>query len=340
MRPTKRALRPFFLIGMMTIIILAPILYYHAYESTHNIIKPTPLVLPAQDIPDRAHFVYVVEKEEADLVFSFSQALSVFAARYHWHPREIFLHTNVAERSIVRARQGLAGKWSRMILNVPEMTVVKVQLPMKAANGVPIRHMEHKSDFVRVQAVRDFGGVYLDFDAHVLRDIRPLLRMGFRAVGGRQVDGLVISGTFMASKGAKLVSRWYDEMHRVYDGAWITHSNKLITSIGQGLVSEAGQMLILDRAALAPGDWSKAQCTNLWQTHDSTSASDAAWLHDYSDTWVLHAFSPHRFQWRIKGYSSITPRYVFANASNFARAVMPVARHMAEQGLVGVHDEN
>ncbi|RDA90586.1 hypothetical protein CP533_6933 [Ophiocordyceps camponoti-saundersi (nom. inval.)] len=330
MRSFQRALWP---ISLMVLVCV----YFALLRVHQGNFRKTPVVVQRQVIPDRAHFVYVLENEDADLNLQFSQALSVFAVRFHWTPSEIFLHTNVGEKSILRARNGQAGKWSKLILGLPEMTVVRVQLPLQAANGVTIRHMEHKSDFVRVQAVRDYGGVYLDFDAHVLRDIRPLLRAGFRAVTGRQVDGLVISGTFMASKGAKLVRRWYDEMNRVYDGAWTTHSNTLVTKIGVSLVPDPGQVLILDRAALAPGDWSKAQCEKLWETHDPKAPE--TWLRDYSDTYILHAFSPHRFRYQINGYTSITPQYVFANQSNFARAVMPVAGYMLEQGLINLTDD-
>ncbi|KAF4591939.1 glycosyl transferase [Ophiocordyceps camponoti-floridani] len=283
-------------------------------------------------IPDRAHFVYVVDGDHGDIRLDFSHALVVFAARYYWRPRGMLLHTNAGHEALSRARAGRSGKWTRIILNLPEMTIRRVSAPTIADNGVPIRHVEHRSDFVRVQAVRHLGGVYLDFDAHVLRDIRPLLRAGFDAVAGREADDLLVSGVFMAKKGARLVDLWYDEMHRVYDGNWTTHSNDAMTRIGQSLVSHPGEMLILDRAALAPGSWTKTDCSKLFRPHPDDD--DEAWTLDYSDTYVLHAFSPRRARHQIEGFAGITPAYVLANRSNFARAVQPVARYMLERGLI------
>ncbi|PFH60209.1 hypothetical protein XA68_11305 [Ophiocordyceps unilateralis] len=361
LRPTALLL----LLLLLTIAILIIPLYYHRHyddrdksfkapwsqaKDQQRIFRPqhmvkAPMVQPlessppeqANAIPDRAHFVYMMSQPEAELGLEFSQALCVFAARYYWRPRQMFLHTNAVDDAIARARNGQSGKWSRLVLGLPEMTVHRVELPIKADNGVEIRKMEHKSDFVRVKAVRDYGGVYLDFDAHLLRDIRPLLRAGFNAVGGRQANELLVSGSFMAKKSATLVNWWYEEMHRVFDGRWTTHSNELMTRIGTSLVPHAGEMLILDRAALAPGGWSKPDCRTLFQSHDYSHPS---WLQDYSDTYVLHAFSPRRFHYRIKGFSDITPRYVLSNRSNFALAVFPVAKYMLDQGLIDVDDSH
>jgi hypothetical protein len=75
---------------------------------------------------------------------------------------------------------------------------------------------------------------------------------------------------------------------------------------------------------------------------------DERWAHperfpqgvrDWSTTYMIHAFSPHRFPERkIPGYTHVTPRYILERQSNFARAVYPVAKMMYEQGLIEIDD--
>ncbi|PHH86125.1 hypothetical protein CDD83_10686 [Cordyceps sp. RAO-2017] len=303
-------------------------------------LRPSRWPAAEDGIPNQVHVVYVLREPTADVALEFGQALCVFAARHYWHPRRIYLHTDAGPEAVARARDGRAGKWSRLVLNLPEVRVRRVTAPTEA-NGVEIKQVEHRSDFVRVQVVRELGGVYLDLDAHPLRDIRPLRRAGFGAVGGRQHGGQVNSGIFMARRGARFVSLWHDAMFRVFDGGWTTHSNDLATRFGQQLVTEPGEMLILDQAALAPGSWLEPDCVDLYEAHDGGDDDDApSWSHNYSDTYILHAFSPARGGYRINGFDHITPRYVLERRSNFARAVFPVAKLMLDRGLIDIDDSH
>lgn len=313
-------------------------------------------------IPNDVHFVYVLKEANADFSFQFKHYLSVYAAWHYWQPQTIYLHTNAHDDSITRARDGASGKWDKLIFGMPNLRINVVPVPSHANNSVEITGMEHKSDFVRVQAIRDFGGIYIDFDAHALRDIRPILKSGFNAVGGREISGQLNSGTFMSKKGAKMISLWHEEMHQVYDGGWITHSNLVLTRVGEQLVAEPGEMLILDKTALGPVGWSAEECSMLFEVHDDAPpetgrgnvegqefhdegsgrpGGNPPWARDWSSTYILHAFQPDRHGYIIKGFDyNITPRYVLEGRSNFARAVYPVAKHMQENGLIELDDSH
>jgi hypothetical protein len=223
--------------------------------------------------------------------------------------------------------------------------------------------MEHRSDFVRVAAVHELGGVYIDWDVHALRDIRVLRESGFRGVAGRELGGQLNSGTFMAVQGARLMRLWAERMHHVYDGDWTTHSNGALTAVGERLVREEGEVLIMDREAFAPGSWEARDNEMLFAPNETVSnlegvvqgdalaafdeAFEERWVHperflegerDWSSTYMLHAFSPHRFGHKVPGFEHVTPRYVLARQSNFARAVYPIARMMYNQGLIEIDD--
>jgi hypothetical protein len=58
---------------------------------------------------------------------------------------------------------------------------------------------------------------------------------------------------------------------------------------------------------------------------------------DFSATYVLHAFDDD--VGRIRGWDGqITPRYVLARQSNYARAVYPAVWHAAEAGIIPVEE--
>ncbi|KAL2133648.1 hypothetical protein VTI74DRAFT_1963 [Chaetomium olivicolor] len=320
-------------------------------------------------IPNQAHFVYILPDLAADFTFQFSHFLSIYAANHHWRPQTIYLHTNAPADSpaVARARNGTAGKWNHLIFtHFPNLQLRTVAVPTHANNSVELQNMEHRSDFVRVAAVHDLGGVYIDWDVYALRDIKVLRESGFRSVAGRQMGGQLNSGTFMAVQGGRMIKLWMERMHQVYDGGWTTHSNAALSTVGERLVREEGEVLILDREAFAPGNWEARDNDMLFAVPNGTvsnlegvvqgdslatfdEALEERWVHperfrewerDWSSTYLLHAFSPHRFGRKVSGFEQVTPRYVLARQSNFARAVYPIAKVMYDQGLMEIDDSS
>lgn len=311
-------------------------------------------------IPNLAHFVHVVADPEGKINFRFSDFLSVFSALHFWQPDEILLHTNAGDTMLDAARQGKSGKWSRLLLTLPSLRVISAAVPTHAGNRKKIEHIEHASDSVRVEAVRQFGGVYVDFDVFALRDLKVLRESAFHAICGRQADGNINSGTFLSAKSSKLINYWAEEMHRVYDGGWTTHSNDVATRLSNRLVAEPGEMLIMERQAFAPGRWTQAEATRLFEVHeetgtalpkawlegsspltledDSLTATSYDWATSWSNTYLLHAFKPERSGAAPNGFKEITPNYVLRRQSNFAVALYLVVRAMYERGLLDAAD--
>jgi len=65
--------------------------------------------------------------------------------------------------------------------------------------------MEQKSDFLRMAALRQFGGIYLDMDAIPLQSVAPLRKSGFaNVIGGahalKMPDANFLNGGVMMSK--------------------------------------------------------------------------------------------------------------------------------------------
>ncbi|KAK3290427.1 uncharacterized protein B0H64DRAFT_447154 [Chaetomium fimeti] len=327
---------------------------------------------PRDVIPNTVHFVYILPDGADNFNFQFSHFLSLYAAWHHWRPDTIYLHTNVDTTGpeIARARNGTAGKWNGHIFSRDlgfDLRVNTVPVPTHAGNGMELQNMEHRSDFVRVKAVHDLGGVYIDWDVHALRDLRPLRESGFRAVAGRQLGGQINSGTFLSTRAGRMIALWMDGMHKAYTGGWTTHSNEVITRVGQRLVRDPAEreMLIMEREAFAPGSWTAEDTDELFGVRNVTSnlANYTAgmalpeyeeefearwdrpedfpdWERDWSYTYLLHAFTPDRWSHKVEGFEHITPRYVLERQSNFARAVYPIAKIMYDKGLIGVDDSH
>jgi hypothetical protein len=229
---------------------------------------------------------------------------------------------------------------------------------------VPIHQIEHKSDFVRVPAMWKMGGTYLDWDAYPIRDIKPLRMSGFGAIIGREYGGGLNCGVFMAKKGSLLIKMWDQEMHKTYDGGWTTHSNQALTYLAQRVASVSGEVLIMDKDAFEPGSWISEDKIQLFGLHNETASNldnfspdtplpshertfgdrwdkpqdFPSWERDYSTTYVLHAYNPMKNGNTVPNFEHISPKYVLARQSNFARLLYPVVRHMYQKGLLEVND--
>ncbi|KAK0729488.1 glycosyl transferase [Lasiosphaeris hirsuta] len=336
--------------------------------SSHH--KPSALSQQAQPavtnhIPNQVHYVYVLKDGVTDFSFEFKHYLSVYASWLYLRPDIIYLHTNAPDTAIAHARSGAGGKWNRLLFAMPHIRVNHVTAPTAAENGRPITILEHQTDFLRQEAVRGLGGVYLDFDAHALRSLDPLRASGFAVVLGRQHGGEVNAGVLLGRAGARALALWRDEMHRVYDGAsWSGHVNGVLSRLCPRLMRIPGEVLVLEQDALQPGSWLVEDNLALFGIHDETRSNLEGvgqggalpefeealmdrwehperfppWERDYSSTYVLHAFDPKRNGNPVPGFEHITPRYVLDRQSNFARAVYPVAKHMYDAGLVEIDD--
>ncbi|ATY63618.1 glycosyl transferase [Cordyceps militaris] len=324
---------------------------------------PTP-----EHIPNTAHYVYILADVSGDFSFAFSEVLSIYATSRYWQPEAIYLHTNAPAEALERARSGAAGKWTRLLFAVPNLRVAAVTVPTHARNGKEIRLMEHKSDFVRVQAMREYGGAYLDFDVHPLRSVRALRESGFHAVAGRQQgdNAEINSGVFMNKPHSQMIELWSEGMNEAFTGEWSAHSNGALTVVCERLVASPGEVLIMERHAFAPGSWMKDDTIRLLEAHpDEPSSLDMmtpdghlpqydeepmtrwtaaaakknpAWAQDWSKTYMLHAFNHNQGDFEIPGFKRITPRYILERRSNMARAVYPVARDLFERGLINIDD--
>ncbi|KAK2015101.1 hypothetical protein LZ32DRAFT_689981 [Colletotrichum eremochloae] len=125
-------------------------------------------------------------------------------------------------------------------------------------------------------------------------------------------------------------------MHKVYNGGRTIHSNDILTTVSQYLIQEPDEMLIMNREPFAPFRWTPDINIHLFGIHNETSNLEShnpgyelpfheeldglpdhpkgvpSWVHDWSMTYLVHAFSPARNNNLVKGFKHVTPSYVLS----------------------------
>lgn len=175
------------------------------------------LILPAEhtQVPKVVHFVLIRSQSDVGVPLTVTMAgfLAVRAAALAIQPQAIVVHFNAP----------LTGEWwERARAFVTHLHAVEVP---DTFLGRPLVLNAHKVDIIRLQLLRDYGGIYLDADVVAIRPFDDLLNnqvvMGQEARGARV--GLC-NAVILARPFATFIHRWLAE-YRSFDPAkWTDHS--------------------------------------------------------------------------------------------------------------------
>ncbi|CAN8103538.1 unnamed protein product [Discula destructiva] len=200
--------------------------------------------------------------------------------------------------------------------------------------------------------MREFGGVYLDFDVVPIRDLKPLRESGFRNIFGHELHEKVNNGVMLSVKGSRLMDIFDRDQHEAFDGWWISHSVHLLTSLANAMMAIPNEVLILERHAFIPDGWDEERHARLFQRHATeavilddkkiseelidgdgfsfwnwtSSRTRRDWEMDYSKAYTVHALSPHGVS-RTPACLEISWDYVMERKSNYAAQVYPAMYH-------------
>ncbi len=321
-------------------------------------------------IPNLVHYIWLVA-DPAVFSLNFAFFISAYSSHYFLRPDRIYIHTDVAPDVFDRAKAA-GDVWTRRILNLPGVAPNYVETPRVTSVGAEIDTFGAKSDFLRADALRNFGGLYLDTDAIPLRDLAPLRHSGFANVVGGAVGlapkftGFVNTGVWLSRPHSSLAEIFYEAMHAFYNGVWAI-SVDILSDLAYRLHAMPGEVLIVNPRAFAPASWETDDQVRLFKPHaavvfggdelngtawqpkqlNRTCTDALAWLReremggrrmeswemDFSATYVLHAFDGDMD--KIPGWDGqITLKYVLARQSNYARAVYPAISHAVKTGVI------
>jgi hypothetical protein len=317
------------------------------------------------DIPNIVHYVWLL-KDPDTFTLNFKHFVTIYSSYLFFNPDHIYIHTDASPTTFERAKSS-GDTWTQRVIAIPKVTPNYIETPTTAANGIKIDRMEQKSDFLRMAALRQFGGIYLDMDAIPLRSVAHLRTSGFaNVIGGAHAltirDSNFLNGGVMMSKpGSLMMEVCSQAAEQFFDGGWNTVGPYLLTDLANRMAAIPGEVLILQPEAFAPVSYELADqkrlfkphverevaivgdLTQEWDGNGGTTCTDVlAWLKermlekweiDFSSTYVLHAFDDDLS--RIRGWDHVIDvKYVLARQSNYARAVYPAIRHAIEAGLI------
>ncbi|KAK4152487.1 Lactosylceramide 4-alpha-galactosyltransferase [Chaetomidium leptoderma] len=230
-------------------------------------------------IPNLVHYVWLLQ-DPAELHLSFKFFISVYSAHILWRPERIYLHTDATADAIARARS-TGTPWTKRILAIPGLELNHVVPLETTQKGVEIKWMPHKADFIRLEALRKYGGIYLDADAIPLRDIADLRNSGFRSVVGQQLglavwaNNYINNGVMMTVPNSNLMTFFYHSAHEFFDGGWDTAGIRLLTDLANRLSSIPNEVLILQPQAFSPVSWQDDDQRRLFLPSLPSASSDA-----------------------------------------------------------------
>ena len=208
---------------------------------------PTPRYLSAQQQPTEltqqspvlVH--YVLAMEETGSTLTFLQYVSVLSALHYHQPTQIMIHHH----------KNLTGHWFDLLSEqLGDKLVLVCVRDVTHIFDRPVAHYAHKADVIRLEAVLEYGGLYLDSDMLMLRSMRSVVAyeamLGEEHIGRgggafllnlwdgrgkwgerlRATDGLanaVIAGV----RNSSFVRDWYQRYQTFDNSDWDWHSCKL-----------------------------------------------------------------------------------------------------------------
>ena len=323
-------------------------------------------------IPNLVHFVYLVEDpSEPEIKFTLHQFIAIYSAYYYLHPERIYIHTNLDEEIIDSILSDCSDTYVQAVGKIPNVVLSHHTAPNKTTSGKKIDKLPNKSDFIRTDVLKTYGGIYLDDDSYVLRDLRPFRYLGFEMVTGRQGNGQICPAALLSTPNNKMIIAYHALQDRVFDGGWATHATDLLTSLVVDFAEPDHQSLILPQDTFFPGSWHKDDLEWLYQLHSEGPNGDpkrrnrpTTNLTDFIDHFKLHPEHDWERDWRLSyvlhGWTSalgkdlkekerkelfknpqggITLDYVLTRRSNFARAVYPAVQDALDSGVISIFQE-
>jgi hypothetical protein len=242
-------------------------------------------------IPNIIHFTFGLDGNFGGKPFSFVHYLAVRSALEVNRPDAIYLHYHHEP----------SGKWWEKTREL--VRLLRVEAPSEIF-GNPLYHYAHKSDVVRLQALKEHGGIYLDLDVLCLKPFQSLLH--HECVMGWQGDRGLCNAVVLAEPRAEFIDRWLDS-YRTFRGKdketyWDEHSvlmpKRIADRFPESIHVESERSFF----------WPPCQ-------RDVSALLDEV-AQDFSETYCVHLCE---VTWWESWLRHLSPEWMAQSSSNFAR---------------------
>lgn len=321
------------------------------------------------EVPNIVHFVHLLKLDTNQTFdFRFRQFIAIYLAYYHLHPDAIYIHTNVPEHQIEQRIQESNSPYTHAVSRLPRLRFNYHAGPSVTSRNETVYELANQSDFVRTSVLVKYGGIYLDEDIYILRDMKPLRQVGFENIVGLQESTEICPAVIIATKDNTLMRTYHKLQDVVFDGTWANHAVTLLSTLVRGFSPYANQVLLMDKEAFFPFSWREDDLRVIYQVNGTrpdvsmennrpleniTNFIDHfeqwqperprdTWHVDWRLSYTLHGwnraleglieYERNNINFLFGSFGSITLEYVLSQSSNFARAVYPAVRHAVDSG--------
>jgi hypothetical protein len=169
-------------------------------------------------IPNKLHFVFGLTENFGLKPWKLCHYLAVKSA----------IDLNNPEKCYLYYKYKPSGEWFEKIEH--KLELVKIEPPLSIFNR-PLMHIAHQSDIIRLQALIEEGGIYMDVDTISVKPFTDLLRnkcvLGIQGYEDGTIDGLC-NGVILAEKNSEFLREWLMSYHSHRstgrDKYWAEHS--------------------------------------------------------------------------------------------------------------------
>lgn len=154
------------------------------------------------------------------------------------------------------------------------------------------------TDYVRLWALYNFGGIYMDTDVEVLRPLDPFLH--HKAFSGFENSTQISTGIMASEKGFKIFQellQYYETAHFIMPDGSLDLTTNVVTITNQ--MSKHGfrqnnKYQVLDGYAFYPNN---IFCPELNRLHDKEYMKDTATIHHFAGSWKSQAAIRRENSW-------------------------------------------
>jgi SAM-dependent methyltransferase len=256
-------------------------------------------------IPKILHYCFGMKADFGGKPWSLVHYVCVASAIRHLKPEAVYLYYQYEP----------SGPW--WDLTRAMVTPVKIEAPREIF-GRPVSHPAHRADVVRLQKIREHGGIYLDADVLVQRSFDDLLdnsvvlgREGFDVTNPAAANAVIL-----AEPHAPFIERWLEEYRsfRGDEGYWGEHSVLLPAMLAQ---KHPDEITVLPPTAFFWPLWSEGHMKWMFDSADTIPTADVYANHLWES-----------FAWPY--VSGLTPGQVRARDTNFNRWARPYLEELPD----------
>lgn len=176
-------------------------------------------------IPNQFHFVFGLKEDFGGKPFGLLHYLAIKSAYDLNKPDTMYFYYTY---------EPSGEYWDKA---KPYLTLVQVEAPTEIY-GNPLTHMAHKADIIRLQALYENGGIYMDMDTICVKPFTPLLNeKAVLGIQGTTVDPTIAYGLcnaiILAEKESEFIGYWLSQYQDFNGRYWDSHSVQMPLYIHQ-----------------------------------------------------------------------------------------------------------